>query len=221
MASTPEPNYIVTVPGHPDSPFRVFDPTIGCLSAALVRKCVEASDDDPYTMGTEILVARIGADGVPEAPSYCESVSIHDPLAEARHQAMVKECEGIEQERQRIEAARKAEEQQRIADDKQVADTKPGHYYVSAVPDSGECWFAMVGPLATHQQALDLVDDVRRYAREFDPRSPWYRFGTNRVASDAETVPTGKIALSDLDAARLRWNEVAEAKPKAQRKPRK
>lgn len=192
MSDVRTPNYIVTVPGHPDSPFMVRDPTIGVLSAALVRKRVEASADDPYTMRTEIRVARIGIDGTPEAASYRETASIHDPLAEARQRAM-------------------ADELQRIADDKQAPDTRPGHYYVSAT-DGGSHWFAMVGPLATHHEALDLVDDVRKYANEVDCRSVWYNFGTCRV-DPSEVPPTGKISLSMLAAARQRWAEVVDTAP--------
>jgi hypothetical protein len=189
----------------------VCDPTIGVLSAALVRKRVEASADDPYTMRTEIQVARIGADGTPESVSYCENVSIHDPLAEVRQRAMAKECDDVESERQRIESVRTADELQRIADSRQVPDTRPGHYYVSAT-DRGTHWFAMVGPLATHQEALDLVDDVRKYANEVDCRSVWYNFGTCRVDL-SEVPPTGKISLQMLAEARQRWSEGIDTAP--------
>lgn len=208
---THTPNYLVTVVGHPDSPFRVYDPTIGVLAAAMIRRRVRASNDDPYTMRAEIRVARISADGTPETVSYCETVSIHDDMAEARQRAMAKECEDVERERQRIEAARAADELQRIADSKQTPDTRPGHYYVSATV-GGTHWLAMVGPLATHQEALDLVDDVRKYANEVDYRSAWFIFGTCRVDL-SEVPPTGKISLSMLAEARQRWSEVVDTAP--------
>ena len=151
---TDTPNYIVTVVGHHDSPFRVYDPTIGALAAAMVRRHVRAGTDDPYTMRTEIEVARIGADGTPEPAHYCEGVSIHDDLAEARQRAMAEEREDAEKERRRIEALSP------IAEPPQQADTRPGHYYVSAT-DGGTHWFPMAGPFATHQESLDLVDDLR------------------------------------------------------------
>ena len=205
---THTPNYLVTVVGHPDSPFRVYDPTIGVLAAAMIRRRVRASNDDPYTMRTEIEVARIGADGTPEPPHYCEDVSIHDDLAEARQRAMAKGCEDAGKERQRIEAARAADELQQIADARQIPDTRPGHYYVSAV-DGGTHWFPMAGPFPTHQEALDLVDDVRRYAHEVSYRSVWYSFGTCRVDL-SEVPPTGKITSEMLAEARQRWSEVEQ-----------
>jgi hypothetical protein len=201
------PNYLVTVVGHPDSPFRVYDPTIGVLAAAMVRRRVRAGNDDPYTMRTEIEVARLLPDGTSEPVHYCEGVSIHDDLAEARQRAMAEECEDAEKERQRIEAA--ADELQRIADSKQTPDARPGHYYVSAV-DGGTHWFPMAGPFLTHQEALDLVDDVRRYAHEVNYRSVWYSFGTCRV-DPSDTAPTGKITLEMLTEARQRWSEVEQA----------
>jgi hypothetical protein len=204
---TRTPNHIVTVVGHPESPFTVYDPTIGVLAAAMVRRRVRASNDDPYTMRTEIEVARLRPDGTSEAPHYCEAVSIHDPLAEARQRAMAKEREDAESERQRISAMRTAEQ---IAEAQQ-ADPRPGHYYVSAV-DGGTHWFPMVGPFITHQEALDLVDDVRRYAHEVSYRSVWYSFGTYHINPN-EIPPTGKIMLSDIAKARQRWAEADVAAP--------
>ena len=200
---TDTPNYIVTVVGHHDSPFRVYDPTIGVLAAAMVRRRVRASNDDPYTMRTEIEVARIGADGTPEPVNYCETVSIHDDLAEARQRAMAEEREDAEKERRRIEALSP------IAEPPQQADTRPGHYYVSAT-DGGTHWFPMAGPFTTHQEALDLVDDVRRYAHEVSYRSVWYSFGTCRVDL-SEVPPTGKITSEMLAEAWQRWSEGEQA----------
>ncbi len=205
--TTHTPNYIVTVVGHPDSPFRVYDPTIGVLAAAMVRRRVRAGNDDPYTMRTEIEVARLRPDGTSEPVCYCETVIIHDDLAEARQRAMTKEREDIQAERQRASAMRTAEQ---IAETQQ-ADTRPGHYYVSAV-DGGTHWFPMAGPFTTHQEALDLADDVRRYAHEVSYRSVWYSFGTCRVDL-SEVPPTGKISPEMLAEARQRWAEAEVTAP--------
>lgn len=49
-------------------------------------------------------------------------------------------------------------------------------YYVSML--RGSRYALMAGPFATHQDALDMVDPVRREADRLDPRCAFDAFGT-------------------------------------------
>lgn len=64
----------------------------------------------------------------------------------------------------------------------QTPDPRPGNYYVSVV--DADRFNVLAGPFPTHQQALDLVETVRRIAEECDPRACWYGFGTTRMKDD-------------------------------------
>lgn len=58
----------------------------------------------------------------------------------------------------------------------QIADSKPGNYYVSV--RDGERLGLLAGPFKSHQSALDLVDCATLMARMADPFSAFYSFGT-------------------------------------------
>ena len=75
----------------------------------------------------------------------------------------------------------------------QKADTKIGHYYVSAI--DGSKYYLMSGPYESHQSALDHVDRVRYIAEENDRRAVWMSFGTCR--KEGETRP-GRLQLCGL-----------------------
>ncbi len=63
-----------------------------------------------------------------------------------------------------------------------------GRYYVSVI--DGERYAFLLGPYATHAEALDQVDRGTRLAYDADPRAPWYAYGTARVPDDAGPEPT-------------------------------
>lgn len=76
----------------------------------------------------------------------------------------------------------------------QVADTKPGDYYVSVI-DSGRTGL-LLGPFRDdHNGALARVDEASAYVREHYSRAAWWAFGTVRL-DHAGDNPTGK--LNDL-----------------------
>ncbi len=52
-------------------------------------------------------------------------------------------------------------------------------FYVSVI--SGPRKGLLLGPLDTHQEALDRVEDVRAWVIERDDRAWWYAFGTAAV----------------------------------------
>lgn len=52
-------------------------------------------------------------------------------------------------------------------------------FYVT-VKDGSRTGF-LVGPLATHEEALALVEPVREIAESRNDRARWYAFGTARV----------------------------------------
>ena len=66
---------------------------------------------------------------------------------------------------------------------KQLPDSAPGNYYVSAV-DGPNTWL-LLGPFMNdHAGALEMVEKVRDLANNADARSCFYAFGTVRMAED-------------------------------------
>jgi len=55
------------------------------------------------------------------------------------------------------------------------------HFYVSVV--DGSKVGLLAGPLPTHEQALDLVDEARELAQEADPFACFYAYGTLSLAT--------------------------------------
>jgi len=79
-----------------------------------------------------------------------------------------------------------------VRTDAPVADTRPGHYYVSAVRDSarpGDAYVLLAGPFDNHTTALAQVERVRRFAERCDPTADRYAFGTCRT----ETAAVSKL----------------------------
>lgn len=64
-------------------------------------------------------------------------------------------------------------------------DGRPGHYYVTMLRDDGT-YLPLLGPLETHQEALDRVRICSLYAGQMDPRATWCAFGTCRVELGAQ-----------------------------------
>lgn len=63
------------------------------------------------------------------------------------------------------------------------ADHRPGFYYVSAIRDDGRK--ALVkGPFPKHREALQAVEATKTTVGRFDPRAPWYAWGTARSEVD-------------------------------------
>jgi hypothetical protein len=59
--------------------------------------------------------------------------------------------------------------------------TQVGFYVtVRERPEGGRTGF-LVGPLATHEEALALVEPTRKIAESRNDRAHWYAFGTTRV----------------------------------------
>ena len=59
-------------------------------------------------------------------------------------------------------------------------------FYVTVV-DGRRSGF-LLGPYATHQEAIDNVDRGRRLANEADPRAAFYAFGTSSTHSPRKTA---------------------------------
>lgn len=73
----------------------------------------------------------------------------------------------------------------------QEPDSKPGAYYVTA-QDAGRTAL-LFGPfMNNHAAALEKVEAVRNLARDVDPRSVFYAFGTCRLYG-RETYPVGSL----------------------------
>lgn len=71
-------------------------------------------------------------------------------------------------------------------------DDRPGSYYVSALHDGQ--YFPMLGPLPSHQEALDKVEIVRLFAGQVDPRAVFTAFGTVRVEeTEGQALPQGRL----------------------------
>lgn len=58
-------------------------------------------------------------------------------------------------------------------------------YYVTVI--DGKKKGALLGPYATHQEALDNVARGTKLAMDSDPKAPWYAYGTAKV--DARELP--------------------------------
>lgn len=85
----------------------------------------------------------------------------------------------------------------------QLPDTKPGHYYVSAIKDGHQGLYALLlGPFSQHQQALDQVDAVNTMACKLDPRAHWYSYGTCRLPIGDAAAKPGKLNEFMPEAAR-------------------
>ena len=85
-----------------------------------------------------------------------------------------------------------------LDNDAQNPDKRPGAYYASVV-DGGR-FRLLAGPVATHSEALALVEPAERLIRQRyanDPKLPWYGFGTLRMD---ETAGAG-ILNADLGLA--------------------
>ncbi len=73
-------------------------------------------------------------------------------------------------------------------------DTRPGNYYASVMdPEKPQRISVLAGPYKTHQEALNIVDTVKDIAREVDPWSVFYGFGTCRLPEDYPNPPLGKL----------------------------
>ncbi len=57
----------------------------------------------------------------------------------------------------------------------------PGGFYVTVKDGRRTGW--LLGPYATHAEAVAHVGDGRRLARAVDDRAAWYAFGTSRICN--------------------------------------
>jgi hypothetical protein len=66
----------------------------------------------------------------------------------------------------------------------ETPDTRPGNYYVSAV--DGPTFYLMLGPFASHADALARVDEVRAFSIDKDRsgKACFMGFGTVRMADE-------------------------------------
>lgn len=78
-------------------------------------------------------------------------------------------------------------------------DPRPGHYFVTAVNGEGR-YASLLGPLSTHQEALQHVRIVQDYAITLQPSATWYRFGTCRLDHSAspETLSAWQGRFNDV-----------------------
>lgn len=84
----------------------------------------------------------------------------------------------------------------------QTPDARPGKYFVTAI-DNGR-FARLVGPFATHADALALVDRAREVCYGLTGgASHWWAFGTCRQDDDALSCAPGKInsQMAIVDAA--------------------
>jgi hypothetical protein len=92
----------------------------------------------------------------------------------------------------------------------QVPDTRPGHYYVSALPGVGEVkdkYWLLAGPWPTHAEALAQVRPVWDYALRVDTvGATWKSFGTCR----REIIDGVEAAPSKLGSDARKWGEFAD-----------
>ena len=78
------------------------------------------------------------------------------------------------------------------------------HYYVTVKDGARTGW--LLGPFATHEAALERVEDVRKYVCDHDDRAWFYAFGTSSLTTDREP-PAGK--LNERFADMTRWTLAA------------
>lgn len=64
----------------------------------------------------------------------------------------------------------------------QAADPAPGQYYCTV--KDGERLGLLAGPFRSHKTALDMLPQARAVARERDPFSAFYAFGTVKMKED-------------------------------------
>ena len=64
-----------------------------------------------------------------------------------------------------------------------------GKFYVTVRRDNGD-YRALLGPYATHAEALANVSRGTNLATDFDPRACWYAYGTARTEPTIDTLPT-------------------------------
>jgi hypothetical protein len=62
----------------------------------------------------------------------------------------------------------------------QKPDPREGDYFVSVYNSAGDDVRLALGPFSKHQDALDQVERVRKYLYQYDPKAPWYAYGTAR-----------------------------------------
>jgi hypothetical protein len=77
--------------------------------------------------------------------------------------------------------------------DQQTPDTRPGHYYVTAI-DGGR-WFKMAGPYNQHADALADVDRARDIASNVDGRAHFMSWGTCRTENSTDIGTLNKHNL--------------------------
>jgi hypothetical protein len=70
--------------------------------------------------------------------------------------------------------------------DMTAIDARPGHYYVT-VQDGARTGY-LLGPYASHADALREVDRGNSLAYNADPRAHWYSFGTGRLRDGVAPV---------------------------------
>ena len=71
-----------------------------------------------------------------------------------------------------------------------LPDQRQGAYHVT-IRDGGRTAVAL-GPFRKHKRALGLIDAVRRYVQDRDPRGYWYAYGTSRLPL-ASGLPAGLL----------------------------
>lgn len=83
--------------------------------------------------------------------------------------------------------------------EQQAPDTRPGHYYVSALPGVGEVkdgrYWLLAGSWPTHAKALAQVRPVWDYCLRVDPvGATWKSYGTCRLeVVEGETAKPSKL----------------------------
>jgi hypothetical protein len=69
--------------------------------------------------------------------------------------------------------------------------SETGQFYVSVI--DGARKGLLLGPFGDHDRAKARVDEVRRAAREVDPRASFYAYGTARWKGDPAEAPQGRL----------------------------
>lgn len=98
-------------------------------------------------------------------------------------------------------------------------DPRPGNYFVTMLRDDGS-YLPLLGPLPTHQEALDRVTITQLYAGQLDSRAVWASFGTCRMEPQGhdqikgvlnshwplEYVPGTQLVRRADTALSVQWN---------------
>ena len=87
-------------------------------------------------------------------------------------------------------------------------EPESGGYFVDAV--DGKRVSLLLGPFATHAEALVMVDPARTLACELDPWAHFYRFGTCRVVTSKTGILNHKLVGETENLQKVAENAITD-----------